>query len=141
MLWLKALHLIFMVTWFASLFYLPRLFVYHAMSHDEVGIHRFCIMERRLLWGIATPGGILTLLFGFWLLSYRPDLLSAGWMQLKLVLIGALVVYHAWCGLLQRQFANGDNRHGHVWYRWFNEVPVIILAAVIILAVLRPEVF
>ena len=141
MLWLKALHLIFMLTWFAGLFYLPRLFVYHAMSDDEISLQRFCVMERKLLWGIATPGGVLTLLFGFWLLGYRPDLLSAGWMQLKLILVGALVGYHAWCILLQRQFARGDNRHGHVWYRWFNEAPVVVLAAVIILTVLRPEVF
>ena len=139
MLWLKALHLIFMVTWFAGLFYLPRLFVYHAMSDDEISLQRFCIMERKLLWGIATPGGALTLLFGFWLLVYRPDLLSAGWMQLKLILIGVLVGYHVWCTFLQRQFARGNNRHGHVWYRWFNEVPVVVLAAVMILAVLRPE--
>ena len=141
MLWLKALHLIFMVTWFAGLFYLPRLFVYHAMSDDEISRQRFCLMERKLLWGIATPGGMLTLLFGFWLLSYRPDLLSAGWMQLKLILIGALVGYHVWCIFLQRRFAQGDNRHGHVWYRWFNEAPVIVLVAVILLTVIRPEVF
>ena len=141
MLWLKALHLVFMVTWFVGLFYLPRLFVYHAMSDDEVSLQRFCVMERKLLWGIATPGGVLTLLFGFWLLSYRPDLLFASWMQLKLILVGVLVGYHVWCILLQRRFAQGDNRHGHVWYRWFNEVPTVILAAVIILAVLRPEVF
>ena len=141
MLWLKALHLIFMVTWFAGLFYLPRLFVYHAMSDDEISSQRFCVMERKLLWGITTPGGVLTLLFGFWLLSYRPDLLSAGWMQLKLILVGVLIGYHAWCVLLQRRFAQGDNRHGHVWYRWFNEAPVVILAAVIVLTVLRPEVF
>ncbi len=141
MLWLKALHLIFMVTWFAGLFYLPRLFVYHAMSDDETSLQRFCLMERKLLWGIATPGGVLTLIFGFWLLAYRPDLLSVGWMQLKLALIGVLVGYHAWCIVLQRRFARGDNRYGHVWYRWFNEAPVLVLAAVILLAVLRPEVF
>ncbi|MDE0302641.1 MAG: CopD family protein [Gammaproteobacteria bacterium] len=141
MLWLKALHLIFMVTWFAGLFYLPRLFVYHAMSDDEVSLQRFCVMEQKLLWSIATPGGVLTLLFGFWLLVYRPDLLFVGWMQLKLALIGVLVGYHAWCIVLQRRFACGDNRHGHVWYRWFNEAPVVILIAVVILAVLRPEVF
>ncbi len=140
MLWLKALHLIFMVTWFAGLFYLPRLFVYHAMSDDETSLQRFHVMERKLLWGIATPGGALTLLFGFWLLAdYRPDLLSAGWMQWKLILVGALVGYHAWCVLLQRRFARGENRHGHIWYRWFNEAPVLILIATVILAVLRPQ--
>lgn len=141
MLWLKALHLIFMVTWFAGLFYLPRLFVYHAMSDDEISLQRFCVMERKLLWGIATPGGVLTLLFGVWLLAYRPDLLFVGWMQLKLALVGVLVGYHAWCIVLQRRFARGGNRHGHVWYRWFNEAPVVILIAVVVLAVLRPEIF
>ena len=138
MLWLKALHLVFMVTWFAGLFYLPRLFVYHAMSDDEVSLQRFCIMERKLLWGIATPGGVLTLLFGFWLLLYFPDLLSAIWMQIKLALIALLVGYHAWCIVLQRQFARGDNRHGHLWYRWFNEAPVFMLIGIVLLAVLRP---
>ena len=105
MLWLKALHLIFMVTWFAGLFYLPRLFVYHAMSDDNISLQRFCIMERKLLWGIATPGGVLTLVFGFWLLSYNPELLLASWMQAKLILIGTLAGFHVWCARLQRQFA------------------------------------
>ena len=138
MLTLKALHLIFMVTWFAALFYLPRLFVYHSLCQDEPGIARFRIMERKLLWGIATPGAILTLLFGFWLLAYLPSLMTMLWMQLKLVLIGATVLYHLWCVHLVRCLARGHNPHGHVWYRWFNEVPVLFLVAIVFLAVLRP---
>lgn len=141
MLWLKALHLIFMVTWFAGLFYLPRLFVYHAMSDDDPSRQRFCLMERKLLWGIATPGGALTLLFGFWLLALRPDLWAASWMQAKLAVLAAMVAYHVWCVRLWLQFARGRNRHGHVWYRWFNEIPVAFLAAIVLLAVLRPVLF
>lgn len=138
MLWLKAFHLIFMVTWFAGLFYLPRLFVYHAMTEDETGIERFKVMERKLFWGIMTPGGVLTLLFGIGMLSLYPVYLSQLWIQIKLALIAILIVYHVWCGKLLLDFKHGRNRHSHVWYRWFNEFPVIILIAVILLAVLRP---
>lgn len=138
MLWLKAFHLIFMVTWFAGLFYLPRLFVYHAMAEDETGIERFKIMERKLFWGIMTPGALLTLLFGIGMLSLYHAYLFQLWMQIKLVLIAILVVYHVWCGKLVLDFKHGRNRHSHVWYRWFNEFPVVILIAVILLAVLRP---
>ena len=138
MLWLKALHLIFMVTWFAGLFYLPRLFVYHAMSKDRISLQRFQVMERKLLWGIMAPGAILTLGFGLGLLVWHPDLLAVGWMQMKLVLIGATVLYHLWCARLVRQFATDTNPHGHTWYRWFNEVPVLLLIGIILLAVLRP---
>lgn len=136
--WLKAFHLIFMVTWFAGLFYLPRLFVYHAMAEDEIGIERFKIMERKLFWGIMTPGGLLTLLFGIWIVFIYPAYLSLLWMQIKLVLIAILIAYHIWCGKLVLDFKHGKNTHSHVWYRWFNEFPVIILIAVILLAVLRP---
>ena len=139
MLTIKALHLFFMVTWFAALFYLPRLFVYHSQCDDAPGIARFRVMERKLLWGIATPGGALTLLFGFWLLlAYRPDLLGALWMQLKLAVVAAMVAYHIWCAHLVRVMASGAAPHGHVWYRWFNEIPVLFLAAAVYLAVLRP---
>ena len=140
MLWVKALHLVFMVTWFAGLFYLPRLFVYHAMSDDQVSIDRFKIMERKLYFGIATPGGVLTLLFGFWTLylfgweTYSETL----WLQAKLVLVLAVVIYHVYCGKLLLDFKHDRNKHGHVWYRWFNEVPVLFLVAIIILAVVRP---
>ena len=141
MLWVKAFHLIFMVTWFAGLFYLPRLFVYHAMTEDELSIRRFETMERKLFFGIMTPGGILTLVFGLWLLRiYDWETLTAlRWLHVKLVLIALLAVYHVWCGVLLVQFRRRANRHGHVWFRWFNEAPVIALIAIILLAVLKPS--
>ena len=140
MLWVKALHLIFMVTWFAGLFYLPRLFVYHSMSDDQISIDRFKIMERKLFYGITTPGGVLTLVFGFWTLylfgweNYANSL----WLHIKLVLVFAVVVYHVYCGKLLIDFKHDRNKHGHVWYRWFNEIPVLFLFVIIILAVVRP---
>ncbi len=135
MLWYKSLHLIFMVTWFAGLFYLPRLFVYHSMAEDEISIDRFKIMERKLFWGIMTPGAILTILFGTLLIpSYGlPD-----WLKIKLFLIFLLIIYHVWCGILMYEFKAGENTHGHVWYRVFNEVPVILLVFIILLAVFKP---
>ncbi len=140
MLWIKALHLIFMVTWFAGLFYLPRLFVYHAMSDDRTSHERFKIMERKLFFGIMTPGAILTLIFGFWTLFLNgwdnyPEYL---WLQLKLGLILLLVVYHIYCGKLLLDFKHDRNQHEHTWYRWFNEIPVFFLVTIVILAVLRP---
>ena len=140
MLWLKALHLIFMVTWFAGLFYLPRLFVYHTMAADKAGIERFKIMERKLFWGIATPGAVLTWLFGGWMLyGYAWEAYGAtSWLQIKLVLLVLLTVYHVICGKLLIDFKYDRNRHGHTWYRWFNEIPVIFLMAIVVLAVLKP---
>jgi protoporphyrinogen IX oxidase len=140
MLWLKALHLIFMVTWFAGLFYLPRLFVYHAMSDDQTSIERFKIMERKLFFGIMTPGAVLTLIFGFWvlLLNGWDSYSSSLWLHLKLGFIFLLLIYHIYCGKLMLDFKHGRNQHGHIWFRWFNEVPVIFLVAIIILAVVRP---
>ena len=140
MLWFKALHLIFMVTWFAGLFYLPRLFVYHALSNDQPSIARFKIMERKLYFGIMTPGAILTILFGL-VLAYRGNWLTNGialWLTIKLVLIAILIVYHVHCGKLLNDFKNDRNQRSHVFYRWYNEFPVIILIAIIFLAVLRP---
>ncbi|MBU3737294.1 MAG: TIGR00701 family protein [Methylobacterium sp.] len=131
MLWVKSLHIIFMVTWFAGLFYLPRLFVYHAMSNDPVSLERFKVMERKLFYGIMTPGGILTLVFGIWLwLGYG---ITGGWLHAKLVLVSVLVVYHIYCGKLLVDFRQDRNVHGHVWYRWFNEFPVVILITVVFL--------
>jgi putative membrane protein len=127
-----------MVTWFAGLFYLPRLFVYHAMSDDQPSIDRFKIMERKLFFGIMTPGMVLTLLFGLWML-FSGDYLSQLWLQIKLVLIAVLVVYHLYCGKLLIDFKHDRNTHSHVFYRWLNEFPVLILIAVILLAVLRPQ--
>lgn len=137
MLWVKALHLIFMVTWFAGLFYLPRLFVYHAMSDDQISNDRFKIMERKLFFGIMTPGLILTLVFGVWMLLWG-NYASLLWIQIKLVLIAVLIVYHIYCGKLLFDFKHDRNRHSHVYYRWFNEIPVLFLFAIIFLAVLRP---
>jgi len=140
MLWLKALHLIFMVTWFAGLFYLPRLFVYHAMSEDEVSNERFKIMERKLFFGIMTPGMIITFVFGIWMLSdYAWELYSStGWLHAKLALLAVLVVYHGFCGKWLLDFKHDRNHRSHVFYRWMNEVPVLFLVGIIILAVVKP---
>ncbi|MDX1605540.1 MAG: CopD family protein [Candidatus Competibacterales bacterium] len=138
--WLKAWHIVFMVTWFAGLFYLPRLFVYHAMSEDAISLERFKVMERKLYYGIMTPSMVLTLGFGLWMLwDYAWALYGRmGWLHVKLVLIAVLVVYHLWCGRLFRAFREDRNRHGHVWYRWFNEVPVLFLVAIVLLASVKP---
>jgi|SRR5688572_14138045 putative membrane protein len=136
MLWIKALHIIFMVTWFAGLFYLPRLFVYHAMAQDAASRERFKVMERKLYYGIMTPGAVLTVAFGGWLwLGYG---ITGGWLHAKLVLIAFLIGYHLWCGKLLGDFKRDRNARSHVWYRWFNEIPVVILLAVVILAVVKP---
>ena len=136
MLWIKALHIIFIVTWFAGLFYLPRLFVYHAMAEDQTSIERFKIMERKLFFGIMTPGAVLTIVFGLWLwLGYG---ISGGWLHAKLALVTVLIAYHAYCGKLLADFKHDRNRHGHVFYRWLNEVPVLMLAAVVFLVVVKP---
>lgn len=140
MLWLKAWHLIGMVTWFAGLFYLPRLFVYHAMSDDQPSIDRFKIMERKLFYGITTPGAIFTLVFGFWMLfDYAWAAFGSHlWLHVKLALMGLLIVYHLYCGKLVADFKQDRNRHSHVWYRWFNEMPVLLLIGIVLLAVLKP---
>ncbi len=137
MLLVKSLHLIFMVTWFAGLFYLPRLFVYHAQASDRISIERFKVMERKLYWGIATPGGVLTLVFGLWLwLGWFQG--AGGWLHAKVALVGVLVVYHAWCGKLMLDLRNERNTKSHVWFRWFNEFPLVILVAVVLLVVFKP---
>ena len=138
MLWVKSFHIIFMVTWFAGLFYLPRLFVYHASANDPASIDRFKVMERKLFWGIATPGGVITVALGFWLIEMIGFSYSALWLQAKLVLVGVLVVYHVWCGKLVVDFKQNRNRHSHVWYRFFNEFPVLILIAVVLLVEFKP---
>tara|TARA_B100000767_G_C19718087_1_gene515903 strand:- start:605 stop:1030 length:426 start_codon:yes stop_codon:yes gene_type:complete len=140
MLWVKAFHIITVVTWFAALFYLPRLFVYHAMCDDESGNERFKVMERKLYRGIMTPSAILTLILGVWLMSFYPleALLQMHWLHAKLILVALLFAYHGMCGRMLRDFANNNNQRSHVYYRWFNELPVFILIAVIILAVVKP---
>jgi len=138
MLLLKSLHIIFLVTWFAGLFYLPRLFVYHAQSDDRISLERFKVMERKLFWGIMTPGGILTIGFGLWLwLGWFPE--AGGWMHAKLALVAVLVAYHAWCGKLMLDFRHERNVRSHVWYRWFNEFPTVLLIAVVLLVVFKPQ--
>ncbi len=140
MLWVKAFHVIFMVTWFAGLFYLPRLFVYHAEARDEISNERFKIMERKLFYGITTPGGLITLILGLWMLfdyawaSYQHML----WLHIKLALVAILLVYHGYCWKLVNDFKYDRNQRSHVWYRWFNEFPVLVLIAVIILVIVKP---
>lgn len=136
MLTVKSLHIVFMVTWFAGLFYLPRLFVYHAMATDHEGIERFKIMERKLYYGIMTPGAVLTIVFGLWLwLGWG---FYGGWLHVKLALVALLIGYHLWCGKLLADFRQDRNRRGHVWYRWFNELPVLLLIAIVFLVELKP---
>ncbi|HCT99486.1 MAG TPA: protoporphyrinogen oxidase HemJ [Methylococcaceae bacterium] len=140
MLWFKALHLIAMVCWFAGLFYLPRLYVYHAMSDDAVSGERFKIMERKLFYGIMTPamlatfaGGIGLLVTGSWQLYA-----TANWLHAKFLLLACLVVYHYFCWRWLKDFRDEANFRSHVFYRWMNEVPVIFLIAIVILAVVKP---
>jgi len=135
-LWIKAVHIIFMVTWFSGLFYLPRLFVYHSMSQDVIGIERFKIMERKLFYGIMTPGGVLTIIFGLWL--WANHAVSGQWMHIKFSAVLLLIVYHIYCGKLLHDFKNDRNKRGHVFYRFFNELPVIIMVIIIILVVVKP---
>jgi protoporphyrinogen IX oxidase len=136
MLWVKSFHIIFVVAWFAGLFYLPRLFVYHATTNDLLGLERFKVMERKLYYGIMTPSAVLAVAFGLWLwLGYG---ITGGWLHAKLVFVLILVAYHLYCGRLLADVKHDRNRHGHVYYRWFNEIPVLILIAVVILAVVKP---
>ena len=140
LLWIKAFHIIFMVTWFAGLFYLPRLFVYHAMSDDTASRERFKIMERKLYYGIMTPGAVLTIAFGLWLLAtYGWKVYGhTVWLHAKLALVALLILYHLYCGKLLGDFKHDRNRYTHVFYRWFNEVPALILIAVVVLTVVKP---
>lgn len=137
MLWIKALHIVFMVTWFAGLFYLPRLFVYHALAADPVSIERFKVMERKLYFGIMMPSMVLTAVFGLWLwLGYG---ITGNWLMAKLVLVVVLIAHHFWLGQLMADFRRDANRHSHVFYRWINEIPAApILFAVVILVVVKP---
>lgn len=139
MLWVKSFHLFFMVAWFAGLFYLPRIFVNHAMIEDKATSEQFKLMERKL-YKFTTPWMILTLVFGIWMLydyawaAYGSQL----WLHIKLALIIGLVGYHHWCGRIVKTFAEDRNTRSHVWYRWFNEIPVVFLLAIVLLAGLKP---
>ena len=129
-----------MVTWFAGLFYLPRLFVYHSLSSDQPSRERFKIMERKLYFGIMTPGMVLTGVFGIWMLGdYAWDLYGqSGWLHAKLGLLVLLFVYHVFCGKWTIDFKYERNRHSHIFYRWINEIPVVFLFAIVLLATLKP---
>jgi len=140
MYWVKAFHIIFMVTWFAGLFYLPRLYVYHAMCDDTPGRERFKIMERKLFYGIMTPSAILTVVLGLWMLvdyAWRAYA-NMGWLHVKLTLVVVLIAYHIYCGKLLVDFKHDRNKHSHVYYRWLNELPVLLLIAITIMVAVRP---
>lgn len=137
-LWLKAFHIIAVITWFAALFYLPRLFVYHAMAEDTLSRERFKVMERKLYRGIMTPSSVVAVVLGIAMLVVNPAWLSMGWMHAKLFLVVLLLGYHHACGRLLKRFAADDNRHSHKWYRWFNEAPVLVLVGIVLLVVLKP---
>ena len=125
-----------MVAWFAGLFYLPRLFVYHAAAEDAPSRERFKVMERKLYRGIMTTCMALTLVFGFWLwLGYG---VSGAWLHAKLALVALLVAYHFWMGKLRRDFERDANARTHVFYRWVNEIPLLLLAAIVVLVVVKP---
>jgi len=126
-----------MVTWFAGLFYLPRLFVYHAMTDEPSGRERFKLMERKLYYGIMMPGALLTIIFGLWLmLAYTGW--DATWLRIELALVLVVIGYHLYCGKLLNDFKHDRNSQGHVWYRVFNEIPVLLLIAIVVLAVVKP---
>ncbi len=138
-LYVKAFHIIAVVTWFAAIFYLPRLFVYHASAEDDVSRERFKIMERKLYRGIMTPSMVVVIALGTWLISMNASYyLSSGWMHAKLALVALLVGYHLYCGHLLTVFRDDNNQRSHVFYRWFNEIPVLLLIAIVILVVVRP---
>ncbi len=137
-LWIKAFHIIFIITWFAGIFYLPRLFVYHAGADDKASNDRFKIMERKLYRGIMTPSMVLSIVFGT---QSRPNggiLMEGVWFHTKMTLVAAVIGYHFWCGSILKQFLDDKNERSHVWFRWFNEVPVVALIAIVILVVVKP---
>ena len=135
MLWVKAFHIIFVTSWFAGLFYLPRLFVNHAMVNDPATLERLSLMEHKL-YRFMFPLAILAIVFGLWLMiGYG---IKGGWLHVKLLLVAGLIAYHIYCGKLMRDFTVGKNTRSHIWYRWFNEVPVLMLFAIVILVVVKP---
>jgi protoporphyrinogen IX oxidase len=139
MLWVKSFHIVFMVAWFAGIFYLPRLFVYHVQAEDKISIERFKIMERKLYFGIMMPSMIITIVLGMWLwMGYRIGA-GQGWMHAKLALVAILVAHHFYLGQLIKDFKHDRNKHGHVFYRWLNEIPALpALIGIVILVVMKP---
>lgn len=137
MLWLKAFHVVAVVAWFAGLFYLPRLFVYHATAMDAISLDRFIIMERRL-FAIMTIGAAFGAALGLMMLIAAPGYFSFGWLRVKLLLVLLLLAYHGWCYRLMRDFTANRNTRSAKWYRAFNEVPSVLLIAIVVLAVVKP---
>ncbi|MFT4057977.1 MAG: CopD family protein [Legionella sp.] len=138
MLYVKAFHIITMVAWFSGLFYLPRLFVYHAESHDVLSCERFKIMERRLYYGITWPAAILTTCLGLWLLSYNIEYyLKAWWMHAKLSLVGVVWIYHLFCGHFRKNFAKDQNKYSPLFFRVYNEIPTLLLVGIVLLVVVK----
>ena len=137
MLWLKAFHVIAVVTWFAGLFYLPRLYVYHADAKDPISVARFELMERRL-FAIMTIGALASVVFGAAMLIKAPIYLAMGWLRIKLLLVLVVIAYHFFCYMLMRDFAENRNTRKAKWFRAFNEVPSVLLIAIVVLAVVKP---
>lgn len=138
-LYLKVIHLTFAFAWFAALFYLPRLFVYHSQANDEISNERFKTMEMRLYRGIMTPAALLTLVFGLWMTAYDwTHYASSTWFWFKVACVFLLFGYHGMCSRMCRDFANDRNTRTHVFYRWFNEVPLVLLVAILLLAIVKP---
>jgi protoporphyrinogen IX oxidase len=137
MLYIKVIHIVFMVAWYAGLFYLPRLYVYHTQASDTISIERFKIMERKLFFGIMTPSAVLTIIFGLWIwLGYG---VSGKWMHVKLLLVAILVAHHIYLGKLMLDFKHDRNQHGHVFYRWLNEIPALpVLVGIVWLVIVKP---
>lgn len=139
MLVIKSFHIIALVAWFAGLFYLPRLFVYHADTTDKISIDRFKIMERRLYYGITWPAGLATTLFGLWIINYNPSYyFHAAWMHVKLSLVFLLWVYHLNCGHYMKQFSKDVNKRSTRFFRFFNEIPTLLLVGIVLLVVVKP---
>jgi putative membrane protein len=137
MLWLKAFHVIAVTTWFAGLFYLPRLFVYHADAKDSISLDRFAVMERRL-FALMTIGAVASVVLGAAMVIAAPAYLAMGWLRVKLLFVLLVIAYHFFCYKLMRDLAQNRNSHSAKWYRGFNEVPSLLLIAIVLLAVLKP---
>lgn len=139
MLWIKAFHIVFVICWFSGIFYLPRLFVYHSMSEDQLSRDRFVIMERKLFWAITTPSAVLAIVLGSFLLWANSSyFMSWWWMHVKLFLVSLVVVYHISCWWFMKQLREGNSLHTHIFFRIFNELPVFLVVGIVVLIVVKP---
>lgn len=138
--WWKALHIIAVVCWFAGLFYLPRLYVYHCQANNNETRKLFATMEYKLFWYITTPSAIVTILTGFilWWIGWV-YLADAIWLYIKALLVLGLCIFHIYCGQQLRQFNQQKQPHSEVFYRYLNEVPTLFLITIVILAVVQPS--